>query len=176
MNQATFCLTNVDHCCWLRPLFFDILVLGFRLRSPPLLYASVYCVSEVSSNVKQIMSDLVEGPTQEALSDPLCVHMNCAKTIHDPYVKRTWTVHEVHMTCKLPTFHRCFVLQQTRQYRPQSWSTPIFRARFLHMWISCLIFHGALGARQPIFGKIMFLIGRGTKDLWCCTWRSLHLS
>ena len=55
----------------------------------PVYVTVIYCVSEVSSNVKQIMSDLVVGPTQEALSDPLCVHMNCAKTIHDPYVQRT---------------------------------------------------------------------------------------
>jgi hypothetical protein len=153
MNQATFCLTNVDHCCWLRPLFFDILVLGFRLRSPPLLYASVYCVSEVSSNVKQIMSDLVEGPTQEALSDPLCVHMNCAKTIHDPYVKRTWTVHEVHMTCKLPTFHRCFVLQQTSNTDPKVgqhlFSEPGFSTCESHAWF----FMELLGHDNPYSEK-----------------------
>lgn len=102
MKQATFCLTNVDHCCWLMPLFFDILVLGFRLRSPPLLYASVcYCDLLCVWGKQQCQADYVRPRggsdsrgivrsvvrAHELRKDhpwPVCAaHMNRAWSAHD---------------------------------------------------------------------------------------------
>ena len=152
--------------------FFDILVLGFRLCSQPLLYATVcHYVSEVSSNVKQIMSDLVEGPTQEAFVRSVVRGHKLHKD-HPWPVKCTRTVHELNMTYKLPTFQLCFVLQ-TSNTDPEVGQHPFFRARFLQMCNSCLI-HGALAwsswGMTTHLRNISLLIGRGTKDLCCCTY------